>query len=74
MLSYYKTCSHMDYLVVSHITGAAYAQFLDLLFPDANISLKKISFTAKLEHQYIANWKIVQSSFKKIGIDKVSRG
>ncbi len=42
-----------------------------MLFPEGNISLKKINFNAKLEHQYIANWKIVQSAFKKLGIDKI---
>ncbi|XP_033644593.1 microtubule-associated protein RP/EB family member 1-like isoform X5 [Asterias rubens] len=72
MLQWVNTSIVLNYSKIEELcTGAAYAQFLDLLFPDANISLKKISFTAKLEHQYIANWKIVQSSFKKIGIDKI---
>ena len=56
------------YLLMS--TGAAYCQFLDMLFPGV-ISLKKVKFATKLEHEYINNWKILQSCLKKVGIDKV---
>lgn len=33
--------------------------------------MKKVKFDAKLEHEYIQNWKILQNGFKKCGIDKV---
>lgn len=52
-------------------TGAAYCQFMDMLFPGC-IPLKKVKFGAKLEHEYIHNFKILQGAFKKMGIDKVS--
>lgn len=51
--------------------GAAYCQFMDLLFPGC-ISLKKVKFQAKLEHEYIHNFKLLQASFKRMNVDKVS--
>lgn len=50
--------------------GAAYCQFMDLLFPGC-ISLKKVKFQAKLEHEYIHNFKLLQASFKRVNVDKV---
>lgn len=52
--------------------GAAYCQFMDMLFP-ACVPLKKVKFQAKLEHEYIHNFKILQGSFKKLGVNKVSK-
>lgn len=52
-------------------TGAAYCQFMDMLFPNS-VPLKKVKFGAKLEHEYIHNFKLLQVSFKKMGVDKVS--
>lgn len=58
-----------DFLIFS--TGAAYCQFMDMLFPGC-IPLKKVKFGAKLEHEYIHNFKILQAAFKRMGVDKVS--
>lgn len=44
---------------------------MDLLFPGC-ISLKKVKFQAKLEHEYIHNFKLLQASFKRMNVDKVS--
>lgn len=57
--------------VVIFPTGAAYCQFMDMLFPGC-IPLKKVKFGAKLEHEYIHNFKILQAAFKRMGVDKVS--
>lgn len=35
------------------------------------VGLKKVKFDTKLEHEYIHNFKILQASFKKTGVDKV---
>lgn len=51
-------------------SGASYCQFMDMLFPGC-LPLKKVKFQAKLEHEYIHNFKILQTSFKKIGVDKI---
>ncbi|XP_022090925.1 microtubule-associated protein RP/EB family member 1-like isoform X3 [Acanthaster planci] len=72
MLQWVNNSLSLHYTKIEEMcSGAAYAQFLDLLFPGANINLKKIKFNSKLEHEYITNWKYVQSIFKKAGIDKV---
>jgi len=51
-------------------TGAAYCQFMDMLFPGC-ITLKKVKFTTKLEHEYIQNFKLLQGSFKKMEVEKI---
>ena len=51
-------------------SGAAYCQFMDMLFA-GSVPLKKIKFDAKHEHEYINNFKALQNSFKKMGVDKV---
>lgn len=51
-------------------TGAAYCQFMDILFP-GTVQLKKVKFNTKLEHEYIQNFKVLQASFQRHGVDKV---
>jgi len=51
-------------------SGASYCQFMDMLFPGC-IPMKKVKFQAKHEHEYIHNFKFLQTSFKKIGVDKI---
>ena len=36
------------------------------------VQLKKVKFRTKLEHEYIQNFKVLQASFKKMTVDKVS--
>jgi len=50
-------------------SGAAYCQFLDMLFENC-VPIKKVKFQAKLEHEFIQNWKLLQNGFKKVGVDK----
>lgn len=45
---------------------------MDMLFPNS-VPLKKVKFGAKLEHEYIHNFKLLQVAFKKMGVDKVSK-
>ncbi|XP_074641811.1 microtubule-associated protein RP/EB family member 3-like [Tubulanus polymorphus] len=49
--------------------GCAYIQLLDMLF-DIDKVFNKVKFGAKLEHEFIHNFKIVQKLFKELGIDK----
>lgn len=51
-------------------SGAAYCQLMDMLFENC-VPVKKVKFQAKLEHEYIGNWKLLQTGFKKVGIDKI---
>ncbi|XP_054621162.1 microtubule-associated protein RP/EB family member 2 isoform X2 [Dunckerocampus dactyliophorus] len=61
----------LNYTKVEQLSsGAAYCQFMDLLFPGC-ISLKKVKFQAKLEHEYIHNFKLLQAAFKRIKVDKI---
>ena len=50
--------------------GSAYCQFMDMLFP-GTVSLKKVKIDAKLEHEYINNYKALQAALKKVKIEKV---
>ncbi|KAI1902003.1 hypothetical protein AGOR_G00040240 [Albula goreensis] len=61
----------LNYTKVEQLSsGAAYCQFMDMLFPGC-ISLKKVKFQAKLEHEYIHNFKLLQASFKRMNVDKI---
>lgn len=51
--------------------GSVYCQFMDMLFPGC-MPMKKVKFQAKLEHEFIHNYKLLQASFKRMGVDKVS--
>ncbi|XP_051488955.1 microtubule-associated protein RP/EB family member 1 [Apus apus] len=51
-------------------SGTAYCQFMDMLFP-GSVALKKVKFQAKLEHEYIQNFKVLQAGFKRMGVDKI---
>merc|ERR1719361_3114730 len=41
-----------------------------MLFPGC-VPLKKVKFSTVLEHEYIANFKLLQAGFKKLGVDKI---
>ncbi|PKU27549.1 microtubule-associated protein rp eb family member 3 isoform x1 [Limosa lapponica baueri] len=43
---------------------------MDMLFPGC-VHLRKVKFQAKLEHEYIHNFKVLQAAFKKMGVDKI---
>merc|ERR1719354_173365 len=51
-------------------TGSAYCQFMDILFP-GSIRMTKVKIASKLEHEYIQNFKLLQASFKRMGVDKI---
>ncbi|KAI1892841.1 hypothetical protein AGOR_G00137680 [Albula goreensis] len=51
-------------------SGAAYCQFMDMLFP-GSVPLKKVKFAAKLEHEFIHNFKLLQAGFKRMNVDKI---
>ncbi|XP_065843276.1 microtubule-associated protein RP/EB family member 3-like [Oscarella lobularis] len=72
LLGWVNDCLQLNYTKVEEMgNGAAYCQFMHMLFPEARLQLKKVKMDAKLEHQYIDNFKFLQASFKKMGVDKV---
>lgn len=70
MLGWVNDSLQSNYKKIEELcSGAAYGQFMDLLFP-GTIGVKKIKFRTNLEHEYIQNFKLVQAAFKKVGCDK----
>ncbi|KAG0416436.1 hypothetical protein HPB47_006397 [Ixodes persulcatus] len=45
-------------------SGAAYCQFMDMLFPGC-VSLRKVKFKTNQEYEYIQNFKVLQAYFTK---------
>ncbi|CAB3408021.1 unnamed protein product [Caenorhabditis bovis] len=50
-------------------TGACYCQLTHYLFRDG-INLKKVKFNPRNEPEILANWKLLTTSWKTLGIDK----
>nr|CAD2178272.1 unnamed protein product [Meloidogyne enterolobii] len=50
-------------------TGAAYCQLTDLLFP-TRVPLKKVKWNSRQEVDWMNNWRVLQHSWKDIGIDR----
>jgi len=57
--------------VINLFLGAAYCQYMDMLFP-GSVPMKRVKFRTNLEHEYIQNFKILQAAFKKMNVDKVN--
>ncbi|XP_013790677.1 microtubule-associated protein RP/EB family member 1-like isoform X2 [Limulus polyphemus] len=70
MLSWVNGCLQTQYSKIEELcTGAAYCQFMDILFRGC-VPLKRVKFRTNLEHEYINNFKILQAVFKKVKADK----
>ncbi|KAL3287837.1 hypothetical protein HHI36_002295 [Cryptolaemus montrouzieri] len=71
MLSWVNECLQSSFAKIEELcTGAAYCQFMDMLFP-GSVQLKRVKFKTNLEHEYIQNFKILQAAFKKMSVDKI---
>ncbi|XP_065129564.1 microtubule-associated protein RP/EB family member 3b isoform X1 [Paramisgurnus dabryanus] len=71
ILSWVNDSLQLTYTKIEQLgTGVAYCQFMDMLFPGC-ILLKKVKFQAKLEHEYIGNFKVLQAAFKRMKVDKI---
>ncbi|XP_048830947.1 microtubule-associated protein RP/EB family member 3-like isoform X2 [Brienomyrus brachyistius] len=71
MLAWVNDSLQLTYTKIEQLcSGAAYCQFMDMLFPGC-ILLKKVKFQAKLEHEYIHNFKVLQAAFKRMNVDKI---
>eukprot|EP00762_Andalucia_godoyi_P001176 ANDGO_01945.mRNA.1 Microtubule-associated protein RP/EB family member 1B len=51
-------------------SGAAYCQIIECMYP-GTVQVSKLNTSAKLEYEYLKNYKILQNAFSKIGISKV---
>ncbi|XP_058804585.1 microtubule-associated protein RP/EB family member 1 isoform X3 [Phymastichus coffea] len=71
MLAWVNDCLQSSFAKIEELcTGAAYCQFMDMLFPNS-VPLKRVKFKTNLEHEYIQNFKLLQAGFKKMNVDKV---
>ncbi|XP_063707171.1 microtubule-associated protein RP/EB family member 1 isoform X2 [Culicoides brevitarsis] len=71
MLSWVNDCLQSSFSKIEELcTGAAYCQYMDMLFP-GSVPMKRVKFRTNLEHEYIQNFKILQAAFKKMSVDKV---
>uniref|UniRef100_A0A3Q3WXE3 Microtubule-associated protein RP/EB family member 3 n=1 Tax=Mola mola TaxID=94237 RepID=A0A3Q3WXE3_MOLML len=71
MLAWVNESLQLTYTKIEQLgSGAAYCQFMNMLFPGC-ILLKKVKFNAKLEHEYIHNFKVLQAAFKRMNVDKI---
>jgi RP/EB family microtubule-associated protein len=70
LLNWVNDLLKLDYTKVEQAcTGAAYCQIMDALYP-GKVPLSKVNFNAKHEYEYLANFKVLQNVFDKLGIDK----
>jgi len=70
LLNWLNDLLKLDYTKVEQTcTGAAFCQIMDAIFP-GKVQLSKVNFTAKLEYEWIANFKVLQTVFDKQQIDK----
>eukprot|EP01137_Pigoraptor_chileana_P032282 Opistho-2@21420 len=70
LLSWVNNTLQLNYQKVEQLaSAAAYCQLCDVLWPGV-APLKRVKFDAKLEHEYIANFKVLQDILAKKGIDK----
>ncbi|CAG9865396.1 unnamed protein product [Phyllotreta striolata] len=71
MLAWVNDCLQSNFTKIEEIcSGAAYCQFMDMLFP-GSVPIARVKFRTNLEHEYIQNFKILQASFKKMQVDKI---
>ncbi|NP_001025298.1 microtubule-associated protein RP/EB family member 3a [Danio rerio] len=71
MLAWVNDSLQLTYTKIEQLcSGAAYCQFMEMLFPGC-ILLKKVKFQAKLEHEFIHNFKVLQAAFKRMNVDKI---
>ncbi|CAF0754006.1 unnamed protein product [Didymodactylos carnosus] len=71
ILQWINNALDANYVKVEDLcTGAAYCQFMEMMFP-GSMQLKKVKFNAKLEHENIQNFKVLQNSFRAVRIDKI---
>jgi len=71
MISWINDSLDAHYTKIEELcSGAAYCQFMDMLFENS-IPMKKVKWNTKLEHERIENFKLLQSSFQKCKVDKI---
>lgn len=80
LLSWINETFQLNYQKVEECaSGAIYCQIFDALYP-GKVAMSKVNFAARLEHEYVANFKILQTLLDKVGnikvvpVDKLIKG
>ena len=69
---FWTTQSQSDWSYTNFLCQEILTYFFLLKSFLGSIALKKVKFTTNLEHEFISNFKALQGSFNKAGVDKVS--
>uniref|UniRef100_A0A8R1E1X1 Microtubule-associated protein RP/EB family member 1 n=1 Tax=Caenorhabditis japonica TaxID=281687 RepID=A0A8R1E1X1_CAEJA len=71
MLMWVNDCLQAHFTKIEQLhTGAGYCLFTDFLFPET-IAMKKVKWNSRLELDWLSNWKLVQTAWKNLGVEKV---
>ncbi|KAI1731122.1 calponin homology (CH) domain-containing protein [Ditylenchus destructor] len=71
MLMWVNDCLQSEYAKIEQLhDGAGYCLFTEALFP-GSIQLKRVKWNSRLELDWLSNWKLVQTTWKQIGVDKI---
>ncbi|CAG8493131.1 2868_t:CDS:2 [Ambispora leptoticha] len=70
LLAWINDLLQLNYTKVEQMgTGAAHCQIMDSIFGD--VQMNKVKFGSKHEYEYVANFKVLQTTFDKHKIDKM---
>lgn len=70
LLNWLNDFLKLDYTKVEQTcTAAAHCQIFDAIYPE-QVPLHKVNFNAKLEYEFVNNFKVLQGIFDKMGIDR----
>ncbi|KAL7075909.1 hypothetical protein ACQ4LE_004605 [Meloidogyne hapla] len=70
LLAWVNNCLQSNLTKIEEMaSGAAYCQLTDFLFP-TRVPLKKVKWNSRQEVDWMNNWRVLQHSWKEIGIDK----
>ncbi|KAF7639997.1 hypothetical protein Mgra_00000441 [Meloidogyne graminicola] len=70
-LRWVNECLQAEFSKIEQLhTGAGYCLFTEILFP-GTINMKKVKFNSRMELDWLSNWKIVQTAWKQLGVEKV---
>lgn len=70
ILDWINSTLHLSYTKIEQTaSGAVACQLLDSMYP-GKIPMSKVNWSAKHDHDYIKNYKVLQTCFTKLKIDK----
>ena len=88
LLNWINDVLQLNYTDLKQVSnGAAFCQIIDVIYPGKGthslpstffyshyllVPMQRVNFNAKLEYEFEKNYKILQDTFTKLGIKKVS--